>query len=135
MSTSSLTDRLRAELAADLDAAADKSLAAWLVTAVDTVVAFGLVARTMCYACVYAINHNEPGAEIAFSVTAEPLTADWWTLADRLQASLVGPIAVAWFIAAHEFGAMPRAWFGFLAVNAAVLVVDPIRVVVWEVRD
>jgi len=124
---------LRAELAADREAAAEKSLTDWLITGLDTIVALGLLARTMMYSCVYALNHNEPGAEIAFSLADPPLEADCWGFVDDLQASLLGPIAVAWVITAHEFGSMPTAWFGFLAINAAVLLVDPLRVVATEV--
>jgi len=133
MTTETLTDWLRAELEADREAAAEKSTADWLITVVDTVVAVGLLARTMIYSCIYGLNHNEPGAEIAFSLGEPPIEADCWGFDDALQASLLGPIAVAWVIEAHAVDSMPVAWFGLLAANAAVLVVDPLRVVVSEV--
>jgi len=133
MTTETLTDWLRAELEADREAAAEKTATDWLITAVDTVVALGLLARTMIYSCVYAVNYGEGEAPIAFSLGEPPLTADCWGFVDRLQASLLGPISVAWFIEAHAFEAMPAAWLALLAANAAVLVVDPLRVVVGEV--
>ena len=131
--TADLREWLRAELEADREAAAKKSPGEWLVTAVDTGVALGLLARTMIHSCIYAVNHGEPDAEIAFSLAEAPLTADCWGLVDRLQAALLGPIVVAWVIEAHEVAAMPGAWLGVLAANAAVLVVDPVAVVAQEV--
>jgi len=131
--TADLREWLRAELEADRQAAADKSTADWLITLVDTIVALGLLARTMIHSVVYAVNHNEPDAEIGFSLAEAPLTADCWRFVDRLQAALLGPIVVAWVIEAHEVAAMPGAWLGVLAANAAVLVVDPVAVVAQEV--
>jgi len=131
--TTDLREWLRAELAADRQAAAEKSLGEWLITGLDTVVALGLLARTMIHSVVYAVNHNEPDAEIGFSLVEPPLTADCWRFVDRLQAAVLGPIVVAWVIEAHEVAAMPGAWLGLLAANAAVLVGDPVVVVAQEV--
>jgi len=132
--TDTLTDWLRAELAADREAAAEKTATDWVITAVDTTVALGLLARTMIYSCVYAVNHAEEGAEIAFSLAAEPLEAGCWRFVDRVQASLLGPIAVAWVVSVYGVEPMPPAWLGLLTSNAAVLLVDPVRVVVSELH-
>jgi len=128
-----LTDWLRAELAADWEAATDYSLVDWLVVVVDTAVALGLLARTMIHSCIYAVNHTEPGAEIGVSLAEPPLTADCWGLGDALQAGLLGPIVVAFVVEAHAIEPMPTAWLALLAANAAVLVVDPVVAVAWEV--
>lgn len=131
--TETLVDWLRAELEADRQAAAEKSIGDWLITGVDTIVALGLFARTCIYACVYAVNYGEGEAPIAFSLADEPLEAEWWGFVDKLQASLLGPIVVGFVIEAHQVGSMPAAWFAFLALNAAVLVLDPLRVIGAEV--
>ena len=135
MSTSSLTDRLRAELAADVDAAADKSLVDWLLTAVETVFSLGIFCRTMMYSCVWAVNYNDEGAEINLTLLDEPLTEPRWGVVDKFQASILCVCwAGFWFYGVNIDPNNPTWMFALLGANAAVLVLDPLRVVVWEVR-
>jgi len=65
------------------------------VAAVDTLLAPGLWARATLHACVYAINHTEKGAETTFSVAERPIDAACWRPRDDIQASLLGPLALA----------------------------------------
>lgn len=128
-----LTDWLRAELRDDLDATADKSAVDWIVTAVGTVFALGILCRTMMYSCVWAVNYHDEGAEISLRLFAEPLTEPRWTFVDRLQASVLCVCwAGFWFYAVTINPNNPTWMFGLLASNSAVLVLDPVRVLVSE---
>lgn len=131
-----LVDWLRAELQADREAIGEKTAVDWAITAVDTALALGLLARAMIHSVIYAVNHGDADAEteIGFSMAEPALWGERWRFIDRLQAGLLGPIVVGWVIAAHEFAAMPAAWLVYLAANAAVLVFDPVVAVLWEVR-
>lgn len=117
---------LRAELAADRDRLAAMSPREYAVAAVDTLLAPGLWARSTVHACVYAINHAEHGAETTFSVAERPIDADPWRPRDDVQASLLGPIALAFLATPLASPPADPLLAAFAALQALPLALDPL---------
>ena len=117
---------LRAELAADRERLAAMSPREYAVAAVDTLFAPGLWARSTVHACVYAINHAEPGATTTFSVAERPIDAPAWRPRDDVQASLLCALTLGWF--ATPFVALPATpWLAAVVVAQALpLALDPL---------
>ncbi|MDB2293720.1 hypothetical protein PM085_15795 [Halorubrum ezzemoulense] len=119
-------DWLRAELAADREALAAMSPREAAVAAVDTLLAPGLWARSTVHACVYAINHAEPGADTTFSVAQRPIEAACWRPRDDVQASLLGPIALAFLATPLASPPADPLLAAFAALQALPLALDPL---------
>jgi len=122
----SVAATLRADLRADLDALRGFDVADWLHAGLDTALTAGLVVRAMVHACVYAINHAEPGADTSYSLAAPPIAADCWRPRDQLQVSLLSVWLLAWV--ATPYAALPSAplvrWV--VIAQAVPLAVDPL---------
>lgn len=125
----SVVEWLRADLAADRERLAAMSPADYLRAAVDTVLAPGLLARTTFHACVYAINHAEPGATTTYSVARRPIAAPCWRPRDDIQASLLGPLACGLF--ATPLASLPAdpVLAGVVGLQALPLALDPVAAV------
>jgi len=127
MTTSDLRAWLRAELADDREAIADKSATDWLVTVVDTVLALVVVIRLSATSWVWAINYGDGVADLNYSYTGPYARAARWSLVDRLQVSVL----CAWLpiFMYHAFGFDGPAWAELVVgTQAVVLMLEPVRV-------
>jgi hypothetical protein len=98
----------------------------YLRAAVDTLLAPGLWARATLHACVYAINHAEPGAETTFSVAERPIRAACWRPRDDVQASLLGPLALAFVTTPYVSPPADPLLAAVVGLQALPLALDPL---------
>lgn len=137
--TSDLTEWLRAELAADTEAIQSKSAREWLLTLVKTTLPLYLWARAFFASMVWAINHqaeihddDSPAPTVNLSVCGPAMMHSEWQRGDSLQVAALCVWLPVWFYHAL-WGGGPLWAVGFAGLQAAVLVVEPVRVGVREV--
>jgi hypothetical protein len=75
---------------------------------------------------VYAINHAESGATTTFSVTKRPIRAPCWRPRDDVQASLLGPIALAFLATPLASPPADPLLAAFAGLQALPLALDPL---------
>lgn len=133
--TETLTDWLRAELAADREAAAEKSLVDWVVAVVETVVALAVVVRLSIAAGVWAIHHGEPESPLNPNPFDAPISNDAWTRHDAIEVAALCVVLPTLFTITHDLAALDwTAETGYLGLQVLALGFEPVRVGFWELR-
>jgi hypothetical protein len=128
-------DWLRAELAADMDAAAQKSGRDVVRDAVETLLAFGLLARVALHTLVFVFLTDGADPDVEYRLTAGPQVA-WLdeplTTAQDLElrfysTGIATYLVLGWHVGGEGFvaGASP-ALVGLVAANVAVVLGEPV---------
>jgi len=92
------------------------------------VLGLGLFIRAMAASVVWGLVHNKSGATLSFRLLQHPIQADDWSWLDSVQTAILG-VAIMWFCGGmYPMRDLPIL-IAFLAVNAAVPVVDVVRLV------
>jgi len=92
------------------------------------VLGLGLFIRAMAASVVWAIVYNKSGATLSFRLFEDPIQADDWNWLDGLQTALLG-VGILWFAGGMYPMRDAPLLVAHLAANAAVPVVDGLRVV------
>jgi len=145
MTTNDLAAWLRAELADDREAIADKSATDWLVTLVETLVPLAVLIRLSAATLLWIGSHEQTHEfEPAFDengywnggLQGPPIQAPEWNSTDSIHSALICALVppIVWLSAqpyyvpsiyAVRLGSITAAWLG---LNAAVLMSEPLRV-------
>ena len=132
--TETFVDWLRAELAADLDAAADKSTADWLIILVETSVAVAVLVRLSIAAGVWGLHYGEPESPLQTNPFGPPIDNDRWSTADGLEVALLCLLVLVFLSTSYDIRAFGEVTVGvaYVYLQIAAVVFEPIRVV-WEI--
>jgi len=133
--TSDTADWLRAELAADWEAAVDYSLVDWLVVVVETVVALAMVVRLSAAAVVYLTHHREPGGVIRTNPFVAPIDDDVWTADDAMATALLGLLFAVIISLGYNLDTLGEWTIGvwYVAAQGGTLAWELLRVLLFEV--
>lgn len=91
------------------------------------VLGLGLFIRAMAASIVWGLVHNKSGATLSFRLLEDPIQANDWSWLDGFQTAFLG-VAIMWFCGGmYPMRDLPLL-IAFLGMNAAVPVVDGVRV-------